>query len=155
LSGNGGGNCGVLDGTPLSNGGYNVSADATCGFGTSTGASGQTIGDNINPQLDPNGLQNNGGPTQTIALESTSPAIAAIPPAQCPATDQRGYPRPAPGQTACDIGAFEGFIATPTPTATATQTPTATATTTPAVTATATATSTATTTATPTATATT
>ena len=105
-----GGNCsgGVTDG------GYNISDDRTCGF-TGTGASGQTLGDNINPLLDPNGLQDNGGPTDTIALLSTSPAISAIPAAQCPATDQRGDPRPAPGQSACDVGAFEGSIPAPTP----------------------------------------
>jgi hypothetical protein len=86
------------------------------------------IGDNVNPLLDPNGLQNNGGPTQTIALQPNSPAIAAIPIAhQCPATDQRGDPRPNPEgpATACDIGAFEyqGVVPTPTSTATATATP--------------------------------
>jgi CSLREA domain-containing protein len=106
-----GGNC---FGT-VTDGGYNISDDTTCGFDTSTGATGQTIGDNVNPLLDPNGLQNNGGPTQTIALLSNSPAISAIPPAQCPATDQRGASRPATGQNACDIGAFEGSIPAPTP----------------------------------------
>jgi hypothetical protein len=57
------------------------------------------------PQLQP--LGNNGGPTQTLALISTSPAVdtgnnvAALP------TDQRGpgYPRSINGKT--DIGAFE------------------------------------------------
>jgi len=103
----GGGDCsGVITGS------YNISDDNSCGFGTSTGANGQTIGDNINPLLDPNGLQNNGGPTQTIALLSTSPAIDAIPLAQCPTTDQRGFARPDPedstsANAACDVGAFE------------------------------------------------
>jgi Right handed beta helix region len=91
----------------VTNGGFNIADDSSCGFGTSTGASGQTIGDGVNPLLDPAGLQNNGGPTETIALLSTSPAIAAIPVGDCPSTDQRGDRRPAPGQTACDIGAFE------------------------------------------------
>jgi fibronectin-binding autotransporter adhesin len=97
---------------PIVNGGYNISADASCGFGTSTGASGQTIGDSVDPMFDPAGLQNNGGPTQTIALLPNSPAVAAIPPASCtdengdPLTiDQRGEPRPT--QSPCDIGAFE------------------------------------------------
>ena len=134
-------------------GGYNISDDTSCGF-AGTGTNGQTLGDGVNPLLDPNGLQNNGGPTQTIALQSTSPAISAIPPADCPSTDQRGDPRPAAGQTACDIGAFEGSIPAPTPTATATSTTTATATQTETATATATATTTATTTATATPTAT-
>jgi hypothetical protein len=103
LSTDTGGNCA---GT-ITNGGDNISDDATCGFGTSTGASGQTIGDNVAAQLDSKGLRYNGGPTQTIGLQSGSPAIAAIHTADCPATDQRRATRPAPGQTACDIGAFE------------------------------------------------
>jgi CSLREA domain-containing protein len=93
-------------GNPIINGGYNISIDGSCGFGTSTGASGQTIGDNVDPRMDLY-VEGNGGPTGTIALQTGSPAIAAVPGARCPATDQRGKPRPAPGQTACDIGAFE------------------------------------------------
>ena len=76
-------------------------------FAASTGANGRTLGDNVNPLLDPNGLQNNGGPTQTIALQAGSPAIDAIPIANCPASDQRGDPRTVRGYTACDAGAFE------------------------------------------------
>ncbi len=60
-----------------------------------------------NPKLNPNGLQNNGGPTQTIALLSTSPAIDTIPTANCPATDQRGNARPDNGESTCDMGAYE------------------------------------------------
>ena len=74
--------------------------------------------------LDPSGLQNNGGPTQTIALLATSPAVNAIPTSPtnfCTAvdgttpiaTDQRGFLRPS--GPACDIGAFE-FGANPPPT---------------------------------------
>ena len=48
-------------------------------------------------------LADNGGPTQTHALLSGSPAIDAANPAVCPVTDQRGVPRDA----ACDVGAFE------------------------------------------------
>ena len=61
------------------------------------------------PSLGP--LQNNGGPTQTHALLSGSPAIDAGDPGGCRdefgvllTTDQRGFSRPALG---CDIGAFE------------------------------------------------
>lgn len=48
-----------------------------------------------------------GGPTQTVALQSGSPAIDKIPSgnALCPATDQRGFIRPA--GAGCDIGAHE------------------------------------------------
>ena len=43
------------------------------------------LGDNIDPMLDPAGLQDNGGPTFTIGLQSISPAIDAISTANCPA----------------------------------------------------------------------
>jgi predicted outer membrane repeat protein len=105
-----GGNCaGEID-----DAGYNLSDDASCGF-SEVGSH-----NNTNAQLDPAGLQDNGGPTQTIGLKPHSPAIGAIPKAACtdqsvpPAritTDQRGYPRPSPqdgsGNAFCDIGAFE------------------------------------------------
>jgi CSLREA domain-containing protein len=99
-----GGNCQG----PVVSGGYNISDDQTCNFGASTGANGQALGDRVNAQLANDGLQNNGGPTQTIALQASSPAIAAVPLAQCTVTtDQRGDPRPALGYGACDIGAYE------------------------------------------------
>ena len=66
----------------------------------------------VNPLLD--SLHDNGGPTQTRALFATSPAIDAVPVAQCtdqvaaPLTiDQRGSAR---GNGPCDIGAYEGSI---------------------------------------------
>ena len=99
------GNCGEL---AVTNGGYNISDDGSCGFGTSTGANAKTIGDNVNALLDPAGLKDNGGPTQTIGVQSTSPAIAAVPLAACKvSTDQPGLWPFAPGFDACDIGAFE------------------------------------------------
>jgi len=90
---------------PSSDGGYNLDDGTSCGFSTAN----HSIS-NMDPLLDPAGLQDNGGPTQTIALLSGSPAIDAIPPGinGCGtriATDQRGVSRPqGPG---CDIGAFE------------------------------------------------
>ena len=48
--------------------GYNISDDASCGF-SATGSR-----NNTNPMLDSKGLQYNGGPTETIALNSESPA---------------------------------------------------------------------------------
>ena len=68
--------------------------------------SGMTLAD----ILDPAGLADNGGPTQTIALAlvAGNPAIDLGTSATCAAApvnalDQRGMPRPA----ACDIGAYE------------------------------------------------
>lgn len=94
-----GGNC---NGS-VSSHGYNLSSDATCSFNGSGDQKG------INPKLGP--LQNNGGPTQTMALPVGSPAINAGNPSGCTdgsdyllTTDQRGYPRPSSG--ACDIGAY-------------------------------------------------
>jgi predicted outer membrane repeat protein len=88
--------------------GYNISDDDSCGF-TAVGSL-----NNTDPMLDPAGLANNGGPTQTIALLSGSAAIDAIPVAECTdqqgnrlTTDQRGFPRPDNGEGVCDIGAYE------------------------------------------------
>ena len=101
----------------VTDGGYNISDDATCNFsGTSVNST--------DPLLDPAGLQNNGGPTETIALQSVSPAIDVIPVSDCPAADQRGAPRPAPSQANCDVGAFEYGSMVPSSTATPAATPT-------------------------------
>ena len=90
--------------------GYNISDDASCKFSATSSRN------NTNPMLDPKGLQYNGGPTETIALDSESPAIDAIPVADCTdqasppnriITDQRGAIRPDAGEVQCDIGAYE------------------------------------------------
>src|SRR5579884_298352 len=93
---NTGSDCFNYNGT-LTDNGYNLSSDSSCGF-TGTGDL-----QNTDPLLDPNGLQNNGGPTQTIALEPGSPASDQVPLAQCPSTDQRGVNRPDDNETACDM----------------------------------------------------
>ena len=79
-----------------------------------------TIGTDINNLIEDNGncgspvstadpilgpLQDNGGPTQTMALLAGSPAIDAGDNATCEATDQRGVTRPQ--GLNCDIGAVE------------------------------------------------
>jgi hypothetical protein len=74
-----------------------VSSDASCAF-TSIGSM-----NNTDPRLGP--LANNGGPTLTMALLPGSPAIDAGNTSLAPATDQRGFSRPA--GLAADIGAFE------------------------------------------------
>ena len=151
-----GGDCYAFHTGDVVDGGYNISQGGDCGFG-GTGANGATLGTGVDPLLDTAGLQNNGGLTQTIGLQPGSPAIDAIPVAQCPATDQRGAPRPDPqgSSSACDIGAFEygGVVPTPTPTAAGTATPSPTPTPSPSATATPTQTATATPTDTPTPTA--
>jgi hypothetical protein len=80
--------------------GHNLESANTCGF--------TAAGDRIdtNPLLGP--LANNGGPTRTHALLLGSPAINTGTNVGCPATDQRGVPRPQSGT--CDIGAFEFVI---------------------------------------------
>jgi hypothetical protein len=108
IASNKGGNCSLTGGVATSDG-YNLSDDASCSaILTST-----TDSNNGTAGLDSKGLQNNGGPTNTIALLSTSPAVDGVPVADCTltdgitavATDQRGVTRPQ--GPACDIGAFE------------------------------------------------
>jgi hypothetical protein len=95
-------NCGLVFGITSQD--HNLSDDTTCAayliqphdFAPHTFAG-----------LDPDGSKDNGGPTPTIALLPTSPAVDAInPSSDCSVTtDQRGVTRP---QGAfCDIGAFE------------------------------------------------
>jgi hypothetical protein len=60
------------------------------------------------PRLGP--LQENGGPTPTMAIAPPSPAIDKVPAtaaAGCTPTDQRGITRPQPPGGKCDIGAYE------------------------------------------------
>ena len=88
--------------------GFNLDDDGSCGFTASTSVS------DMPADLDPSGLQNNGGPTQTVALETGSPAIGAVTnSADCPVIDQRGYVVSTP----CDIGAYDSTAVAPSPTA--------------------------------------
>ncbi|HEX9119681.1 MAG TPA: choice-of-anchor Q domain-containing protein, partial [Terriglobales bacterium] len=104
-----GGNCAPVFALFVSDG-YNLSDDATCAsVFTQTGDL-----NNTPAGLDPGGLKNNGGPTQTIALLATSPAVNAIPLSACTdasgipvTTDQRGVHRPQ--GSGCDVGAYEYF----------------------------------------------
>ncbi len=67
---------------------------------------------NTDPKVDPAGLANDGGPTQTVALQAGSPAINAGDEVVCRRRrvknlDQRGFVRPGTGATNCSIGAYE------------------------------------------------
>ena len=101
-----GGNC---EGTIIDGGG-NLDDGTTCGFTQGNSQS------NANPGLDPAGVQDNGGPTPTIALvPGASDAIDRGIDSVCASfidnVDQRGIPRPADGDNdsvaTCDVGAFE------------------------------------------------
>lgn len=70
----------------------NLDSDASC-----FAAAGDLHAD---PLLE--GLAENGGPTETMALGPLSPAVSAG--KSCDALDQRGEPRPAEG---CSLGAFQ------------------------------------------------
>ena len=86
--------------------GHNLADDATCAL---SGA-----GDMANTSAGLGAMAANGGPTETRALVSGSPAVDAGDNANCPNTDQRGSMRPADGNLRnteiCDIGAFELFV---------------------------------------------
>ncbi len=71
-------------------------------------------GDTVNSNALLNALANNGGPTQTHALQAGSPALNIGNNTACAAApinnvDQRGTTRPI--DAVCDIGAYEGHIA--------------------------------------------
>jgi chitodextrinase len=98
-NGQSGPNCG--GGQPVTDVGYNLDTGSSCGFSTENNSKSDT-----SPQLGP--LASNGGPAQTMALPSGSPAIDAIPASTSGCigtTDQRGITRPQ--GTGCDMGAYE------------------------------------------------
>jgi hypothetical protein len=79
---------------PVTSEGYNLENGTSCGL-TATGDL------TADPKL--GALADNGGPTNTHALPTGSPAIDAAPSLDCPEEDQRGTARTGK----CDIGAFE------------------------------------------------
>ena len=102
------GDCGGQSG--ITSNGYNIESPAdTCSLNLPTDLVDVGTGAlNLAP------LADNGGPTETRALRPGSVAIDVIPGAACidsdgelPTTDQRGRPRPEPGGSMCDVGAFE------------------------------------------------
>jgi CSLREA domain-containing protein len=88
----------------ITDGGYNISDDRSFRFADPTSKS------NADPRLDPQGLQSNGGPTKTIALQKGSRAVDNVPRGEngCGTivkTDQRWVQRPQGKR--CDSGAYE------------------------------------------------
>lgn len=84
---------------------YNVVQDPSCGGGPGT-----VVGQD--PMVQP--LHDNGGPTETMAIPTSSPAYDADPNAAdqlgtgtCSGTDQRGVPYLQRGAARCDIGAYQ------------------------------------------------
>jgi hypothetical protein len=69
-----------------------LDGDGSCAVALST----------MNPFLGP--LSSNGGPTQTEAIPTSSPAVNEGDNANCPSADQRGVAR---NDLSCDIGAYE------------------------------------------------
>jgi hypothetical protein len=94
---------------PVTTADHNVIGDATGSTGIVNGVNGNIAGGNGNPVInaDLGPLQNNGGPTQTMALLAGSPAIGNADNAAAPATDQRGVIRFDLVGEMTDIGAFE------------------------------------------------
>jgi len=83
----------------ITSSGFNVARGTTCNLNLATDRQG------VNPRLAP--LASNGGPTQTHALRTRSPAINRVAKAACPppVRDQRGVMRPRGKR--CDAGAYE------------------------------------------------
>jgi predicted outer membrane repeat protein len=90
IANNAGGNC-RTNGRITDGGGNLQFPESTCGSIPS-----------LDPLLDPAGLKDNGGSTQTIGLQPNSPAIR-LGSSGCMQFDQRGVKRPDP----CSSGAFE------------------------------------------------
>ena len=82
----------------LTDSGYNLDDDGSCGFSGGNHSLSHTPAG-----LDPSGLASNGGPTKTIALEPSSAAIGHVTAASdCTGNDQTGKP----WSTPCNIGAI-------------------------------------------------
>ena len=97
-------NCVATNGGTIPSGGHNVDSGTTCAFAAGGDQSG------VDPLLA--ALADNGGPTMTLALSDSSPAIDAADDSVCPPADQRGVTRPVGPH--CDIGAFE-YVPPPPP----------------------------------------
>jgi hypothetical protein len=82
--------------------GYNVvgpDVDVSCDFNGPRDA--------INTNAGLKALANNAGPTETMAITASSPALLREPMSDCENTDQRGIRVPQTGLDHCDAGAYE------------------------------------------------
>jgi hypothetical protein len=129
------GGIGDLNGT-FTSGGYNLIGNPSTATGFANGVNNDLVGSSgapLDPKLDPLGLQDNGGTTQTIALQADSPAIdkgssealsGKLDKDQrqvfARTFDDAAMPNSGDGT---DIGAFELQPGGPTPTPTPTPTP--------------------------------
>ncbi len=79
---------------------FNLDSGSTCAFEAP-----EAFSDLINadPQFVAGGLQDNGGPTETLAIDAASQAVDRRALAGCPSRDQRYYVR----NVLCDNGAYE------------------------------------------------
>jgi predicted outer membrane repeat protein len=107
VAANSGGDCygaGSTDNTTTADVGGNIDSDGSC---FSDLIKGDRVG--VDPLLAPLGSQ--GGPTETAALLTGSPAIddGVGSPLACPATDQRGVQRTG----GCDVGAYQSVNVPP------------------------------------------
>jgi hypothetical protein len=102
---NTGGDCYQAAGT-FTDEGYNLDSDGSCALNSAS-----PYFDLPSTDPDLGDLQNNGGPTDTMALLAGSPAIEYVTAVSglCPLTDQRGAAR----NTPCDIGAYDTDYAEP------------------------------------------
>jgi len=123
----------IFTDTAVSDQGFNVvgKTDGSTGFTAPSDQTG-TIASPLDAKLDPAGLQSNGGPTKTIALQATSPAVDRGINTFSLTTDQRGpgfartFDNPSIGNgggDGTDTGAFE-IQAPPSPCAIDTTPPT-------------------------------
>jgi hypothetical protein len=88
---------------------HSLVGDASGSSGLVNGVNGNIVGGKGNPVInaDLGPLQNNGGPTETMALLAGSPAIGHADNSKAPTTDQRGVTRSDETGETTDIGAFE------------------------------------------------
>jgi CSLREA domain-containing protein len=88
--------CALLSNTGASSS-HSIQGDTSCGFSDANSQTTTAVGLGT--------LGNNGGPTDTALTAASSPAVDTGDGTACPASDERGVPRPQ--LSGCDIGATE------------------------------------------------